>query len=879
MELLDPYDDQTKLASLAELDRSAKIWADRGALNASLLLHDTILTKDLDHVESRLAKVRAHDDGDDTWYRRLDAKGQLTPEAYEVWFNALFEANRLMQACYVAGRFRTLFAGDVSCLALAAFWLAECGELVDAQELVEECLTAPAGVTELDDATATRLIDTLGVIAKHDGVGSPRRDEAQLEAGILVDHGDRRACFAAAQLAMEFEEFKTASGYLERLEHLDQARGYTANDTLAVQAKLLRARVAIRSNVNSEAVEIFRALVQIESPEWSDRIDEWRVDLAGALYAAGHVVEAGEIAKSVIKTTSTAGKVRNDEIEWRVRAQLIRVQAEYDSGRFAESWQAAKLVVQESGNSALTRPIRAELLRLRCRLRRNKAREILPEFDELRASDRWATEDGRAIELTRLETLAWLADHADPSLDFRSEAEVALGDTLAMFRNTKHRYGDAFRAGYVALLAGKDQLAWHLLRAEKPRKDWRAMAIKARAALGTGNAGEAYDLYESVLELCGHSLDLRCGFVEAALQTDQKDRMDVAMREAYALVRFVPNFVQARILLAECLSAADRKNRVRAEEQDKSAAETAPPPIGSRAKAKAKADAEADAKAEAKADAQFEAKADAKAPLLLIEAVHEYATAFRLHDALEAYLSDHGSDTAEESIDSRPLGSDLIATETLKNAARMGAHAAIRASMALARAHLPQDKVVRKEGYALIKRVKKGDRQEGKRLGKLLRRPRSAGGKTWGLKFGLPIIALASIVLLHLFDSNPDDPIMPSDVRAVVLGLLVAVAVWPSVRSVTLPGGFGITKVDVVAPAEDEDILVTRSIRGRRELCDLGRLPQPSDIHANRQTPTTKHDAAEAVAPVRERACFQAHKGGAYSQAVRVPHPHDPDTN
>lgn len=426
----------------------------------------------------------------------------------------------------------------------------------------------------------------------------------------------------------------------------------------------------------------------------------------------------------------------------------------YDKGRFRCYWDLIQTAIKVNPEG-LSPLLRAALETSKCLLDVASADSALCELKALRSEPRLSRRERDQLELSRVETLVWLAGRSEK---FRLRAEVAAREALARARARgevarerssademrKDEAGLAeARAAYLALLADDDHVARVIFEGTPERPDsWRVMALRATTAVRTLRPEDASVLTQEVLERRRHDLDRRCSLVHAALLAEQTA---FAIREAAGVVQLAPDHVLGRLLYAESLY------------------------LGAGAP-------------DSKGNEDYQQ---------LILACKQYAKTLRLRNGLDAFLSRWQA--------AGPVGSELLSDEILEHAARQCAHAAVRASHALARAGLPPDRAMLKNGDYALSRLYWVDRQEAIRLQSLLGCPRRDKRRRWlkcaaCLSFGT---AIGVGVVVDWWGSQRLDEI---GVRPAVAGLALLIAIFPLVRKISI---FGVD----LEPPEAVDLL------------------------------------------------------------------------
>jgi tetratricopeptide (TPR) repeat protein len=221
---------------------------------------------------------------------------------------------------------------------------------------------------------------------------------------------------------------------------------------------------------------------------------------------------------------------------------------------------------------------------------------------------------------------------------------------------------------------------------------------------------------------------------------------------------------------------------------------------------------------------------------LLTESARRYQTAVVLSDTLREFLRAGGGG------DPGSLGSRWLGAKSYQRAVRRGAMSAVRASVLLEKRKLPQDNELNKIRSGLVRAI--DDLPLQRQLNRSIKQNLWARGRRWLRNTGLWVGVGGALLVVASMWIPAIPKLWGADNTLLFLGIFVALALFPTISEISLPGGLGLKRQ--VLPAEEADLQPSEL---QRALSPLSRRVIPSSAQvATRRTPPKGQAAAGAAA-------------------------------
>jgi hypothetical protein len=532
---------------------------------------------------------------------------------------------------------------------------------------------------------------------------------------------------------------------------------------------------------------------------------------------------------------------------------LARYSPAYNSGRFREAWESIKII-----RTALELP----------GLDENASRSFeLMELSALRPVDvddahhlpeaaGWASAEDRGYEVARLGLLQLAAERI-PNLRPHAESALvrAFHDLQARLEMLEWHNGSeidrdglelALDLAYVALLLDEQEFARVIIdrigagrRREKERMrqldahDRSFLALRAHAALRAGTKEEAERALSDVELLrrsAPHVLEYRLLQVHALVSTGNAIE---AERLAEELCDRFPSLAAAQLWRAELLL------QPRARHHHDASAE---PAGGQGSRALSQSSDHDSGVDESNDDVDDEA-----IPLeRLLGAMKSCSSVIEAERRLQRFLDDLPASSG-------PIGSDLLAPREIAYAARRGLHAAVRAERLRVRERLPRDDDLKNGTRVLLSALRAigpAESAEADRLERMFRRPSRRRKGVFAYKLALPLLVLAFVLYLTLFDFWPVVGETRPEVLLFVIAIVVVLLAWPYVRAISF-SGLSFEKAETGALIGDRDSVLLANLSAGTSVLRMRAISPPTNLptasKAGRPEQQSSADAGTAI--------------------------------
>lgn len=767
MRLLDPTDPDIDKVPSEEIIRSARGWWARNNPRVALSLYGGLLERGHESYEAELVLAR-YMDGEisSRLYPRLQRASRLEPYAYWQWFHSLDRRPR--QAAAVA-RAAVEDAADHWGLAIGAALLLHSGQVAAGADAVGRLLENE-NQPYPDDLILLIVQQILGV-PEAQWLAAGMDPEVVLSERVDPFLNVDRPLTTTHVINYSIQERQAdrAAYCLDILEEVAAVGPAVPGRVPWSGGELHRWRAEVAAQWQHDdaiALQQWNAYA-VALPRPDAYVDFQRAYHALALRRCEAAYHYAQSSASLIKDQESVPE--NVRARLILAAELIQSFAFYYSGDYSSAVTSARSLLsgwEDIPEATDDLGSTVTILRVLFGLSADVP-GALGALDDPQGSS--------PIErIERLDFLRWIGEHSptDDARRYRAQFDSERREFMALFSDD----AELLEArAYVALLGGDGIEAARLLDGAKwVERDLRVQTLKAHAAFASGNYEKALDAFRNIAAHRGYDLDTRQMVVSCLLALD---RLEDAYVEADRLRKGAPGYLPGQSLVAQCLERL-------CDESDRRASE------GARGKWRVREDP------------------DSRALSYLLELIHRYRRMFELSDNRSALMRN-------ETV-SGLVGSETLTEDAIRFTAIRGARAVVRAETALRRAGLPFDRQLHATGEEFIGRLEGSHPDEAARWRHLLgKRP-----AVWRALFppsarqvvpiAFVVVLIAVLVATTWWRTVRGE--MGAELTTVLVGLLALFAVWPFVQKLTLPGGFGVEKVQVAEAVDNADVIRTTPV-------------------------------------------------------------------